>query len=161
MLGGVSAGIADYFDVDPTIVRLAWVITVFIGGTGLLVYLLAWLIIPVEPESSAYVHDAGGSLAHAASEATATEGKDPTAERSAPSLELSGAAEGSLAPSPTARPAISRGIGGGEVIGATLVIIGSLWLARNFFPHLGLHRYWPVALVFIGLYMVLTAFTRD
>ncbi len=46
MIAGVCAGIADYFDVDPVLVRLLWVLFVFGFGTGILAYLLAWIIIP-------------------------------------------------------------------------------------------------------------------
>lgn len=47
MLGGVCAGIADYFSVDPTIVRLLWVfITLASWGAGLILYIIAWVIIP-------------------------------------------------------------------------------------------------------------------
>ncbi|NPE26933.1 PspC domain-containing protein [Methanococcoides sp. SA1] len=46
MIGGVCAGIAEYFDVDPTIVRLLWVLFVFGWGTGLLAYLILWVIVP-------------------------------------------------------------------------------------------------------------------
>jgi phage shock protein PspC (stress-responsive transcriptional regulator) len=49
MIGGVCAGLAKYLDVDPTLVRLGWVALFLIGGTGLLLYLIAWLIIPEEP----------------------------------------------------------------------------------------------------------------
>lgn len=48
ILGGVSAGLSDYFAVDPTIIRLAWVLTAFLGGAGLLAYFVAWLILPDE-----------------------------------------------------------------------------------------------------------------
>jgi len=46
MVGGVSGGIAEYFGVDPTIVRLAFVISAFFGGAGIVAYIVAWLIIP-------------------------------------------------------------------------------------------------------------------
>jgi len=46
MVGGVCNGIAEYFDVDPTIIRLIWVIFIFCGGGGLLAYLIAWIILP-------------------------------------------------------------------------------------------------------------------
>jgi phage shock protein C len=51
-LGGVCAGIAEYFGTDVTLVRLAWVILTVVPGAvfgGLIVYLLAWLIIPAAP----------------------------------------------------------------------------------------------------------------
>ncbi len=46
MLGGVCGGLAEYFHIDPTIVRLAWGLCVLVYGTGLLFYLLAWVVIP-------------------------------------------------------------------------------------------------------------------
>ncbi len=45
-IGGVAGGVAAYFDIDPVIVRLAFVIAVFAGGTGLIAYLIAWMVIP-------------------------------------------------------------------------------------------------------------------
>lgn len=50
-IAGVCSGLAEYFDIDPTIVRLIWVIVVLFGGFGLLAYLLAIIIIPVKPDS--------------------------------------------------------------------------------------------------------------
>lgn len=49
MLGGVCAGLAAYFDTDVTLIRLIWVLAAFFGGSGLLAYIIAWLIIPEEP----------------------------------------------------------------------------------------------------------------
>ena len=46
MLAGVCSGIADYFDIDPTLVRLGWVLFSLLGGSGLLAYIIAALIIP-------------------------------------------------------------------------------------------------------------------
>ena len=47
MIGGVCAGIADYFDADPTLVRLAWVVLSIISvGVGVLGYLVMWIIMP-------------------------------------------------------------------------------------------------------------------
>ncbi len=48
-LGGVCGGIAEYFDVDPLLVRIAFII-LFLGyGSGLLVYILLWLLAPKSP----------------------------------------------------------------------------------------------------------------
>lgn len=48
-LAGVCGGIAEYFDLDPTIVRLGWVIFVLLGGSGILGYIIAWLVMPQRP----------------------------------------------------------------------------------------------------------------
>ena len=48
-LCGVCGGIAEYFDIDPTLVRLALALAVVLAGFGLLAYIVAALVIPVEP----------------------------------------------------------------------------------------------------------------
>jgi len=48
-VGGVCGGIAEYFDFDPTLVRLGAVILIFIWGAGLMAYIVAWAIIPERP----------------------------------------------------------------------------------------------------------------
>ena len=45
-LCGVCGGIAEYFDVDPTLIRLLWVIVTLCGGAGLLAYIIAAIIMP-------------------------------------------------------------------------------------------------------------------
>ncbi|MEQ2129849.1 PspC domain-containing protein [Caldanaerobacter subterraneus KAk] len=49
IFGGVCGGIAEYFNVDVTLVRLICLVTVIFGGGGLLFYLIAWIIIPENP----------------------------------------------------------------------------------------------------------------
>ena len=50
MLGGVCGGLAEYFEVDPTIVRLIWILLIFFSmGGAILAYLIAWVIIPERP----------------------------------------------------------------------------------------------------------------
>lgn len=49
-LDGVCAGIAKYFDVDPTVIRLAWVLFSALGGSGILAYIVCALVIPREPD---------------------------------------------------------------------------------------------------------------
>lgn len=48
MLAGVCGGIAEYFNIDPTVIRLAWVLFSLCGGSGVLAYIIAAIIIPKE-----------------------------------------------------------------------------------------------------------------
>ena len=48
-LDGVCAGVAEYLNVDPTLIRLAWVIFTFFGGSGILAYIIAAIIMPRNP----------------------------------------------------------------------------------------------------------------
>ena len=74
MIAGVCGGIAEYFEIDPTLVRLLTVLVVFLGGAGGIAYIIAWIIIPQNPEqiieseeteeeegSAEFFHPKGGS----------------------------------------------------------------------------------------------------
>jgi len=46
-IAGVCAGVANYFDVDPTIVRVIWGVLAFCYGAGIVAYIILWIIAPV------------------------------------------------------------------------------------------------------------------
>ena len=50
MIAGVCGGLAERFAIDPTWVRLLFVILFFAGGSALLVYIIMWIIVPLSPE---------------------------------------------------------------------------------------------------------------
>ena len=67
-IAGVAAGVAEFFDLDPTLVRLVWFLSIFFGGFGLLLYIVMAIIVPNEPlseEELAAPADAGSSHRHA------------------------------------------------------------------------------------------------
>ena len=50
ILGGVCGGLGEYLDTDPTVIRLIWVVLTLLSfGLGILAYLIAWIIIPKNP----------------------------------------------------------------------------------------------------------------
>ena len=49
ILGGVCGGMAEYFNIDPTLIRILWVIFTLMGGSGILAYIICWIIIPENP----------------------------------------------------------------------------------------------------------------
>ncbi|OFW58852.1 MAG: PspC domain-containing protein [Actinobacteria bacterium RBG_16_64_13] len=49
MIGGVCGGLAEYFGVDPTVVRVLWVLITLLGGAGLLLYAILWIVMPLQP----------------------------------------------------------------------------------------------------------------
>lgn len=50
MIGGVCAGLGQYFNIDPTIVRLLFVLLLITGSAGFWIYLVMWIIVPLENE---------------------------------------------------------------------------------------------------------------
>jgi phage shock protein PspC (stress-responsive transcriptional regulator) len=57
MLAGVAAGLADYFDIDPTLVRIGLVALSFLGGLAVPLYLAGWLLIPEEDSDSSLAEE--------------------------------------------------------------------------------------------------------
>ena len=49
MIDGVCGGIAEYFGIDPTVVRLVWALFSLMGGSGILAYIIAAIVIPRSP----------------------------------------------------------------------------------------------------------------
>lgn len=48
-IAGVCAGLADYFDMDPTVIRVLWLLAVLCFGTGLFAYIILWIVLPLAP----------------------------------------------------------------------------------------------------------------
>lgn len=49
MIAGVAGGIAERYGLDPALVRIAWVVSVFFGGFGILLYVVLWIVLPAGP----------------------------------------------------------------------------------------------------------------
>ena len=124
VIAGVAGGIAEYLDVDPVLIRIAFIIAIFAGGSGILAYIIAWIIIPEQPKEETMT--------------TPIETPPPPQPSQAsqpPPLE----------PKPEPRP--SRG---SVVGGAILIVLGLLFLGHNFLPDFNFIDYWPLILVVIG-----------
>jgi phage shock protein PspC (stress-responsive transcriptional regulator) len=51
-IAGVCGGLGEYFDIDPTLIRILWLILVLFAGTGLLAYIICWIVIPEKSAAS-------------------------------------------------------------------------------------------------------------
>jgi phage shock protein C len=52
-IAGVAAGVAEFFDLDPTLVRVLWFLSIFVGGLGIFLYIGLAVIVPLEPLTDA------------------------------------------------------------------------------------------------------------
>jgi phage shock protein C len=132
-LGGVCSGLGQYVGVDATIVRLFFVLLALANGTGILVYILMWLIVPYEPMPG---------VAPDPSETGA-------AELAAKASEL-GADLGSAARAQNTHTA--------SVVGAALVVMGVLFMLQNlnlgWLWWLNFNMLWPLLLVVGGAVLI-------
>ena len=53
MLCGVCGGVAEYFDIDPTLVRLGWALFSLCAGAGIIIYIVAAIVMPQKPKENA------------------------------------------------------------------------------------------------------------
>lgn len=147
-IAGVASGIAEYFDADPTIVRILWVLSIFLGGMGLLLYIAMAIIVPLEPEQGFI---GTGSPADAPTAGTPVEGAVPSQTGWQP------------APS-THRHASHGGDGRGTLfVGMALVLFGALALIDAYLPGWADHgRFlWPAFILGIGAILVINAVRRE
>jgi len=57
MIAGVAAGVAEFFDLDATIVRIVWVLMVVLAGFGGLLYVIMWIVVPMEGSDRTIAND--------------------------------------------------------------------------------------------------------
>jgi phage shock protein C len=147
-LAGVAGGIAEYFDADPTVVRILWVLSIFLGGSGLLLYIAMAIIVPLEPEMGLA---AGGPRPG-----------EPTGEADAGGSPAGTAMDWHSVPS--GHRHASRGSGNGALyVGAALILFGALALVDGYLPALadGGRFLWPAFILGIGALLVATAVRRQ
>lgn len=135
MLGGVAAGIGNYFDLDPNIIRFLFIILTVFGGSGVLMYLLLWLLLPSDTSETSGGRDTMRENIGQMKETVQGFAEDIKKEVTPEKTE-------------TEQKPKSQGY-----LGVILVVLGIGFLLIN----LGLldmyiiRRFWPVLLVFLGV----------
>ncbi len=167
-LAGVAGGMADYLDVDPTVIRIGWIlVTVVTGGLALIAYLLLALVIPMSPSA------AGSYWTGQPAPTTGwADAPGPTGAPGSPAGWSGGPGYGGQGwqTPPTAfgwqpaglpaRPE-SRGLGAAGIVGVVLVVIGALALTDVVVP--GIHAgavIGPAILLALGCALVVSSVRR-
>jgi phage shock protein C len=112
ILAGVAGGMAEYFGIDPTVVRLLWLLSIFFGGFSILVYIVLAFIVPLEPVGTPTLWGpptgpapAGAGYAAAPSQAPAAETGAAPAGSATGTGALAGATASAAGAGPAASPA--------------------------------------------------------
>ena len=142
VLAGVAAGVAEFFDLDPTLVRLLWFLSIFVGGLGILLYIGMAIIVPLEPAGVAAV--------------TGTDPASGAPGAPAAHNHAAGASKGH-------RHGRSGSGRVSMVLGFALILFGSLALLDIALPDLGLswRQLWPVLIIGLGGLLIAGALRRE
>ncbi len=135
VIGGVAGGIAEYFEIDPVIVRVLFVVSLFFHGAGFIVYIILWITVPEAP----YVFENASNMNTASSSSTDT-------------THQTGDAAAAYFKSLDEKKAKRN-----RNIGIVLLVLGCIFLADNFIPKIHFADFWPVVLVALGLSLLLNS----
>ncbi len=148
VIGGVAGGLADFFGMDPTIVRLIFVLLVIFGGSGVLLYLILWIILPEKNQYTSY-------YAGAAPPNPAPSGSDTGVGETYEGFEQGKPREPFNTGTPvTPEMQQRKKVEGSLIGGVVLIFIGSIFLIERFVPRIDFGDLWPVILIAIGLVLI-------
>jgi len=135
MLGGVCSGLAEYFDVDPNLARLLFVVFAAVTGIGVLVYIALWLIVPEKEELTEAAQASFGDRVR--------DGAEDIAERAREIGDSIREREPGKAPAAT------------FFVSIVLIVAGVIFLLRNLgFPWMrwiAFETVWPIIIIVVGL----------
>lgn len=133
IIGGVCGGIAEYFGIDPTIVRLAFVLFAFIEGAGVIAYIIAWIIVPERPSTESNnsvdeIYDVDLEDEDQEGEYNTTQNKDKTEKKNKENRK--------------------------RILGLILVALGIFFIINKWLPAFYWRRFWPIILIVLGVVLI-------
>lgn len=143
MIAGVCGGLGKYFSVDPTIVRLVFLLLLILGGSGFLLYLILWIVVPDEQQLGAAPRDV----------------MQANTQEMAQSAREFGKSMGQAAGSSSGDVAQSAARNGPLIFAVILIFLGIWFLLQNLL-HIDVGQLWPVILIVIGLALVIPALRK-
>lgn len=180
VIGGVAGGVAEYLDVDPSIVRIVWaVLAVVTGGIFFVLYIVMWIVVPEGAQPPGYHYQPGpGAVPGWTPPSTGEAPPPPAAMPAADDGEAAATDTATAPPGVEGEPAAAgwstsaggyapeehhrrRGGGGGMIFGLILILLGAWFLVDQYFPALDSDLLWPIALVVIGGALLLISMRRS
>lgn len=160
VIAGVSSGIASYMEVDVTIIRLLFVLsTIFLVGTGVLVYLVMWIVVPVNNDPAAKFrkfNDYFKNQQHASGFTPPAFGQNPFQAETKTSTDWQ---------NPLDYKGLRKNNDTGKTVGGLFLLVIGLYFLMNEFDIIPywfrLGKLWPLVFVAIGLSFILKSKRKD
>ncbi len=131
MLGGVAGGLGEYFEIDSTIIRIIFLVTLFIGGTGIVAYLILWVLVPQQIFIPNMVSADSGSQNTNIPKSDLVDNYFAMKEEKKNKRSIT--------------------------LGIILIVFGMIFLADNFLPRINFGDFWPLLLIGIGIALLVNS----
>ena len=156
MIAGVCGGLAKYFDIDPTIVRVLFVVSIFIGGGGIIAYIILWIVVP---EEQIIFQSAGQDSQSSQSDSNSEDSNTNQESSKFDSTSFNaGINEKVNEATNEINKIIDEARSNKKVFGGTiLILLGILFLLDNLFPRFDFGDYWPIILIALGVGIIIKA----
>jgi len=141
VFAGVCGGLAEYFNLDPILVRLLFLVLIIVAGGGLFAYIILWIITPEKPIDYSQFQNSS------------------TMENKQTSNEEPQASQDKSKNDPFRYPRRRNKDRGNLIGGLVLITLGALFLADEFIPHVSFGDLWPIILVVIGIGLLINSFS--
>lgn len=161
-IGGVCAGLAEYFDMDVTIVRLLFVLTVIIMGVGVLPYVVLWIVLPKRPYPYRNFNDPTVDYTVPPQQPGEQFTTPPPANAYTNNPYGSNPFGGNPFTNDTVPPPVRQKSNAGIIVGAVLILLGAAILIDNYdlIPDFDFERLWPAILVIVGAALIVSGPSR-
>lgn len=145
-IGGVAGGLAEYFVMDPLLIRLAFVVLTFLtGGGAFLLYLILWIVTPDNPVRTTPTMNQPDQNFQQTTYDPAADTAEPPKTETVYST-----------PQPPTPPTKKRNRGS-WVGGLVLITLGALVLIDGLIPQINFWDFWPVILIAVGVGLLINA----
>jgi phage shock protein C len=136
MIGGVAGGIAAYARIDPVIVRILFVLMAMFGGSGMLIYAIMWIVLPLD--NSIIINDLNSE-----------------------NMEENTKYENGQKSKFQNHPRYKKKDDGSLIAGLILISLGVIFLVIRYFPRIDFGDLWPILLIVAGVVLLRNAFVRN
>jgi len=133
MIGGVAGGIGEGINLDPTLIRILFILLVLVGGGGVILYIILWIALPLNDQNT---YNENSNIM----EENKTQEKGQGPDFSQHTNKFKKKDEGSL------------------IAGLILITLGIIFLVIRYIPRIDFGDLWPVILIVIGIVLLRNAF---
>ena len=136
IVAGVCGGMGEYFNIDPVWIRIIFVLLTILDGIGLLIYIIAWVLMPLNPNQKAT--------------------SDTFAEKTVDKIKhkIEAKHESKKSSKADEKPVKKKDHSGAVLFGTILVVIGFAFMMKYFLKSFNMMLIWPIIIIIIGVYLL-------